>query len=72
MLEDEFECSVCGASVNINAKFCPSCGEKFDDDEIIPEQFEKSSKNELDPIHLPKNEEYRISTINNLKERRNK
>jgi len=31
--EDMFVCSECGADVQASAKFCPNCGEPFDDDE---------------------------------------
>jgi hypothetical protein len=39
--EDMFVCSECGADVQASAKYCPNCGEPFDDDEDDKEKPKK-------------------------------
>jgi hypothetical protein len=38
--EDTFVCSECGADVQASAKFCPQCGESFEDDDEDAEKKE--------------------------------
>lgn len=51
-LKDKKQCKKCGKEIEVDVKFCPNCGEKQPEDEVVLKEKEETAEEEPKDIEI--------------------